>query len=172
MRLRRAARLKKKAETPLRLKALAQAKKHLGEKESPAGSNICPVTRWWGLIGAWCCMGVSKCYIDAGSKSFSKKGWKYTSCGVIAAAAELGRDGLSVTRDPKPGDLVLMKWPGLTSYRFDHIEMVETARPLRTIGFNTGPDNGSQSNGGMCTRKNREDERKSGIIRMYLHVSK
>jgi hypothetical protein len=172
MRLRRAARLKKKAETPLRRKALSFAKKHLGEKEHPAGSNVCPITNLWHVIGPWCTMGVCECYVQAGSKSVSRKSYKYTGCSVMYAAAEQGRDGLSVTRDPKPGDLVVMKWPGLTSYRFDHIEMVEQARPLKTIGFNTSPDSGgSQANGGMCCRKDREDERKSGIIRGYIHIS-
>ena len=173
MRIRRKVRLRRKAATPLRVKALAKMKTHLGEKENPPGSNICPITRKWKLIGAWCCMGVSEAYVQAGSKSFSRTAWKYTSCGVIAGAAEAGRDGLSVTKLPKPGDLVLMKWPGLTNYRFDHIEMVEVARPLKTIGCNTSPDSGgSQANGGMCCRKDREDERKSGIIKMYIHVSK
>jgi hypothetical protein len=171
MKQRRADRLAKKAAEPLRLKALAKMKGHLGEKEHPAGSNICVVTKKWHIYGPWCCMGVSEAYIEAGSKSF-RRSTKYTSCGVIAAAAEQGRDGLSVTKDPKPGDLVLMKWPGLSSYRFDHIEMVEQALPLKTIGCNTSPDaGGSQANGGMCCRKDREDERKAGIIRMYIHVS-
>lgn len=173
MRIRRKLRLKKKAQTPLRLKALAQLKKHIGEKENPPHSNICPITKWWGIYGAWCAMGVSKAYIDAGSKSFSKRGWKYTGCSIMWAAAEQGRDGLSVTKDPKPGDLVLMKWPGVSSYRADHVGMVEQARPLKTIECNTSPDkNGSQANGGMCCRKDREGERKAGIIRAYIHVSK
>jgi len=171
MKTRREARLKAKAATPIRLKALANLKKHLGEKENPPGSNICPITKRWGVIGAWCCMGASEGYVEAGSRSFRRSD-KYTSCGVIAAAAEMGRDGLSVTKNPQPGDLVLMKWPGLTNYRFDHIETVEQALPLHTIGCNTSPDSGgSQANGGMCCRKDREDERKSGIIRMYIHVS-
>ena len=171
MKTRRAARIKAKAETPIRLKALANLKKHLGEKENPPGSNICPITKKWHIYGAWCCMGASEGYVEAGSKSFRRSD-KYTSCGIIAAAAEMGRDGLSVTRDPKPGDLVLMKWPGLSGYRFDHIETVVRALPLRTIGCNTSPDSGgSQANGGMCCYKDREDERRSGIIRMYIHVS-
>lgn len=173
MKKRRATRLKKKAATPLRVKALAQLKKHIGEKESPPGSNICPITKWWGIYGAWCAMGVSKAYIDAGSKSFGKSGSRYTGCSVMWAAAEMGRDGLSITKDPKPGDLVLMKWPGLSGYRADHVGMVEQARPLKTIECNTSPDSGgSQANGGMCCRKNREDERKAGIIKCYIHVSK
>ena len=171
MKKRREARLRLKAETPIRLKALAKMKTHIGEKENPPFSNVCPITKRWGVIGPWCCMGVSEAYVEAGSKSFRRSD-KYTSCGVIAAAAEQGRDGLSVTKNPQPGDLVLMKWPGLTNYRFDHIEMVEQARPLKTIGANTSPDSsGSQSNGGGCYRKDREGERQAGIIRMYLHVS-
>lgn len=170
MKERRNRRLKKRAQRPLRLKALDRMESFIGMKENPAGSNVCAISKWYGLIGPWCCMGVSKAYDDKGSNAFVR-GSRFASCSVIAYNAKLGNHGLSVTKDPKPGDLVLMRWPG-SKYDYDHIEMVTDAYPLKTIGCNTSPDKGgSQANGGMCCRKDREDERKAGIIKLYIHVS-
>jgi hypothetical protein len=44
---------------PAGIDALEWMRAHLGMKESPPGSNRCPVTAEFGLIGPWCMMTVS-----------------------------------------------------------------------------------------------------------------
>ncbi len=166
MRKRRKARLALKAERPIRLKALEKMKGFVGIHGLPN-----EITRWYGWSASWCAMAVSKAYCDAGSAAF-KRGSRFASCGVMADNARLGNYGLSLTKNPQPGDLVFFNWPG-TAYLQDHVEMVVTSLPLTTIGGNTSPDAaGSQSNGGVCCKKDRESERRAGLVRSYLHVSK
>jgi len=156
---------------PVRVKALEKMASFLGEKEHPAGSNRCPASQWFGWPGAWCAMQVSRAYALVGSKAFAR-GSRFSSVSAIYNAAHAGQYGLSLTKKPQPGDLALLRFPGATT-AFSHVGMVVMPQPLTTIEGNTSPEkSGSQDNGGMCCRKDREDERRAGQVKAYVHVSR
>src|SRR5262245_42312800 len=106
-------RKKKAAQTPLREKALTQMKKFVGLKEQPAESNNVPeINGWWGGGNvAWCARTVSKAYVLAGSRAFVR-GRNYQYVPTLVGDARAARNGLTVTVDPKPGDLVCFDWDG------------------------------------------------------------
>jgi len=173
MKLRRKARLKKAAETPLRLKALAEMKKDIGMHEQPPESNCCATSHWWGFCAAWCAMQVSKAYITAGSKAFSRgRNWAYVP--AMLAAAVAGEHGLSLTRNPQPGDAVPFDWDndGIA----DHIGVMDT--PVGSDGyFHTIEGNTSltnNSNGGEVQRRNRHisDVAQHNGRAAFIHIGK
>jgi hypothetical protein len=87
-------------------KALARAKTKLGVSENPFGSNRQEFGQWYGFNGVpWCAIFASWCYVGVGSKAFVR-GSRYSYVGAIVSAARAGGRGLTVTRDPKAGDLV------------------------------------------------------------------
>lgn len=164
MQARRRRRIEARKNRPVRSKALARMRLYLGERENPMGSNRCPATRWWGWVGPWCAMQVSRAYVEAGSKAFAR-GSRYANVGQIVDAARAGRDGLSLTKRPVDGDLIVYRFPGCTT-RYSHIGMKDGRYSLEG---NTHPDgSGSQDNGGRCCRR----ERGSEYVRCYVHVSR
>lgn len=168
---RRERRKTRRVTRPVRLWALAKMAEFIGETEHPPGSNRCPASQWWGWPGPWCAMEVSRAYALVGSKAFAR-GSRFASVSALYQAAHAGQYGLSLTRAPQPGDLALFRFAGATT-AFSHVGMVVMPKPLATIEGNTSPDNGgSQDNGGMCCRKDREDERRAGMVRAYVHVSR
>ena len=108
-----AERKKAASSKPLREKALAAMGKFVGLTEVPPGSNHVPeINSWWGGGDvAWCARSVSKAYITAGSKSFVR-GRNYEYVPTIVGDARAGRNNLTVTLDPQPGDLVCFDWDG------------------------------------------------------------
>lgn len=152
MRARRATRLRVAAKKrPLRLKAYDLALSQVGVSESPAGSNRQKYGEWYGWNGvAWCAMFQSWCYHYAGSVSINPKLARWAYCPYVVSDARAGRNGLSLTIDPKRGDWVLYDWnsDGVA----DHIGMFDAwidqkAGTFSTIEGNTSPTNAS--NGGM-----------------------
>jgi hypothetical protein len=89
----------------LRLRALVEMKKLIGIKEDPLGSNKTPVGAWYGVQDEWCAMAVTMAYVKAGSTGFAR-GSRWAFVPFVVAAARAGQHGLTVTTDPKPGDLV------------------------------------------------------------------
>lgn len=150
---RTAERQKQARQVPLRKKALTEALKHIGVKESPPGSNEVIFSKWYGVRGPWCAMFVTWCYVKAGSKAL-EKGERYAYVPYIVADARAGRNGLSVTRDPQPGDIVCYDWDGGVA---DHTGLYE--KPTGTGTFSAIEGNtavGNDSNGGevmRCARK-------------------
>jgi peptidoglycan hydrolase-like protein with peptidoglycan-binding domain len=137
----RIARRKKSRETkPLGQNALAKMEKFVGLAEDPLGSNRVPeINRWWGGGDvAWCARTVSKAYVSAGSKAFVR-GRNYQYVPTLVADARAGRNGLTVTLDPKPGDLVCYDWDG-SDFRTgnNHVGMFKsgTRKRFKTIEGN------------------------------------
>jgi len=135
---------------------LSKAKTQIGIKESPAHSNQCKYTDWYGMIGPWCAMFVTWCDVNGGKPVPSfKRGVNYAYCPYIVSDAQLGKNGLSITSSPKPGDLVVYdwSWDGV----FDHVGIVKTPPDGRgtfeAIEGNTSLDN--QSNGGQVMDRTR-----------------
>lgn len=152
---RRRARLKKAKETPLRVKALIEARKDVGMKESPAGSNICPISKWYRMTGPWCAMAVTYWYVQAGSKGF-QRGSRWAYCPYILQAAIRGDHGLAITRNPKQGDIVLFDWDN--DRIADHVGIlrsdgVDSNGNFKTIEGNTSQS--SNSNGGEVMNRDR-----------------
>jgi hypothetical protein len=114
--------------------------KFVGLAEEPAGSNNVPdITGWWGRGNmAWCACTISKAYVTAGSTAFSR-GRNYQYVPTLVADARAGRNGLTVTVEPKPGDLVCFDWDGSNFATGDnHIGMFKsgTAARFKTIEGN------------------------------------
>ena len=155
---------RKKTQGALGARALAEMKKFIGLREEPAGSNCVPeINGWWGGPDvAWCARTVTKAYVLAGSKAFSR-GNKYQSVGMIVHDARGSANKLNVTLDPKPGDLVCYDWDG-SNFASDknHVGMFESGTPAR---FTTIEGN-VQS---CCDRHSRTAGEAKRIV--FVHVS-
>lgn len=157
---RRKARLAE-AEADVGAKALEWLRGHVGDTESPPGSNrVSWASVWYGVIGAWCAMGATRARVEAGSKVFVR-GSYYAYVPYIVADATYARRGLRKTFKPVKGDLVCFDWDG--DGIFDHVETVDEppaavtgGATFTTVGCNTSfDDSGSQSNGGACAHRSR-----------------
>lgn len=157
---RRKARLKPVTKT-LGQKALAWLAQHVGETEDPPGSNrVSWASIWYGIVGAWCAMGLTRAFVEAGSKVFIR-GQRYAFVPFIVWDATHGLNDLQRTFAPVQGNLVCFDWDG--DGQFDHVELVDkppanvnAGAPFTTIGCNTSfDDSGDQSNGGACAHRQR-----------------
>jgi hypothetical protein len=164
----RQARLKKAREKPLRAKALDRARKDIGMKERPAGSNRCEISRRWGMTGPWCAMAVSLWYLDSGSKAFRHRvDWAYVP--YLLANGVDGRRGLALTSVDrvKAGDIVCFDWEqnGVA----DHVGLFEKwirkGSTFQTVEGNTAV--GNNSNGGQVMRRQRS---LSQVARLRGHL--
>ena len=141
--------------------ALAEALRHVGVRESPAGSNRTMFGRWFGVNGVpWCAIFVSYCF-DVGAGVVLCRGWHGAGVGkrgvayVPTLAAWLRATGRAV-RTPEPGDLVVFDWDGGVP---DHVGIV--IRPLADGGLETVEGNtgtASDSDGGEVMRRRRRVE--------------
>jgi len=142
------------------LKALAEAIKHIGVKESPTGSNHQPFGAWFGMNGVpWCNIFVSYCFEIAGGYQLCKgaTGPGVTSKGcsyVPTTEAWLRASGMWLGRStPQPGDIAIYNWDGGVP---DHIGIVEKylgGGQFTAIEGNTAI--GNDSNGGEVMRRQR-----------------
>ena len=147
---------------PLRLKALAEARKFIGVMEQ-GGNNRGPevdkiIKANGGVPGEpWCGDGLAYVYRLAGSKAVTREWAVVRWYGRIAGVRQI--------KEPEPGDIV--------RFRFDHVGMVETIHPaaIQTIEFNTGATGAvsdSRKGGDGVYRK----VRTPGQIRDYFRVSR
>jgi len=155
------------AKVPMRLKALKLAASQVGVKESPPGSNRVKYSVWYGLIGPWCAMFCTWCYVSVGSKVF-KRGAKWAYVPYILAATLKAGSGVTRTADPQPGDLVLYDWGHDGTP--DHIGLFEKWISKRAGTFAAYEGNtsaGNNSNGGQV--QHRSDRVKSEV-RAFVKV--
>jgi hypothetical protein len=153
-----------KKRSGLRLKALAEMKKLIGTTEDPPGSNITKVGEFYGVQNEWCAMGVTMAYVKAGSTGFAK-GSRWAFVPYIVAAARAGQYGLTVTKDPKPGDLVCFDLDNTNfAGHTNHIGMFEKATGPNT--FQTIEANVSN------TCKRMSHNRNSTTKTVFVHASK
>lgn len=145
MRLRASQRRKKKS---LGEQALAIARQYVGVKENPPGSNRVMFSDWYGIVGPWCAMFVTYCFVKAGSKTFDR-GHRWAYCPYLLDAARHNQ-GLTVVHEDaaETGDIVLYDWnnDGVA----DHVGIVVTPPhggvSLIALEGNTGV--GADSDGG------------------------
>src|SRR6516164_419874 len=133
-------------------------------KESPANSNQCKYTSWYGMVGPWCAMFVTWCDQTGANPTTSfKQASRYAYVPYIVSDARMGYNGLSITSDPKPGDLVCFDWDW--NGEFDHVGIFEkwTSKPnFQAIEGNTSSSN--NSNGGEVMRRTRNQNSQDTVF--------
>ena len=138
-------------------RALAEALRHVGVRESPPGSNRTMFGRWFGVDGVpWCAIFASYCF-DVGAGVVLCRGWHGAGAGprgvayVPTLAAWVRATGRAVEQ-PQPGDLAIFDWDGGVP---DHVGIVIAADgDLHTVEGNTGV--GNDSDGGAVMRRVRD----------------
>lgn len=142
-------------------KVLDIARRELGNTESPAGSNRTKYGKWFGLDGyAWCMMFVMWVFAQAGALGLLPK--KTASCGDLMRAAKAA--GQWVTKDYRPGDVVIYDFPGGAAT--DHTGIIERVMLTGVVAIEGNTSQaGSQSNGGMVCRKPRPYSQIVGVVR-------
>lgn len=166
--MRRRANNRKTSHKPLRDKALNEARKWIGTKESPPHSNKVIFSDWYGLRGPWCAMFVTWCYDKAGSKVFNPRQARWAYCPFMVNDARAQRHGLVVvpTNKVQPGDIAMFDWRrnGIS----DHTGIVEAVPDkggnIVCIEGNTSV--GNDSNGGQVMRRRRHTSQVQVFIRV------
>ena len=126
------------------LRALAEARRQLGVKEDPPGSNRTPFGRWFGADGEpWCAIFLSYCFkVGAGVVLCAGDGGPGCSplgCAYVPTLEDwLRATGQWLEPDAvaRPGDIVVFNWDGGEA---DHAGLVASVAPggaLRTIEGN------------------------------------
>jgi peptidoglycan hydrolase-like protein with peptidoglycan-binding domain len=158
-RTRREERLKKTNTLPARAFEIATDAANKGIKEDPGRPNQVFFSRWYGMPGQpWCCMFVTYCYVNAGSKAFQRRGrWAY--CFHVSAAAREGRHNLAVTKNPQRGDVVVF---GPPDYKDGHIGFFDAWIDRGRGTFKTIEGNASD----MVKRCNQH----VGTVDAFVHV--
>ena len=139
-------------------RALAEALRHVGVKESPPGSNRTMFGRWFGVDGVpWCSIFVSYCF-DVGAGVVLCRGWHGAGVGtrgvayVPTLAAWLRATGRWVDGTPRQGDIAIFDWDGGAP---DHVGIVirPNGKAIDTVEGNTAV--GNDSDGGEVMRRRR-----------------
>jgi hypothetical protein len=166
--LARVRRLRQSRVKNTRQKAHAFLAARIGDKESPAGSNrISWASTWYGVIGPWCAMAVTRAYVEAGSKCF-KRAARYAYVPFVVQDGRRGQNHLTITKHPILGDLPCYDWDndGIA----DHIGIFERwVKPgveFIAVEGNTGV--GNDSNGGEVMRRNRSVR----DVQVFVHVGR
>lgn len=119
---------------PEGVRAVRRGLTHVGEKESPAGSNRVVFSIEYGIIGAWCAMFVSMLLVWIGSK-WAKRGARWHYCPTMEYEARHGLNGLrAIARDLRlvlTGDVVLFDWQRTATSAADHVGLAITDAWLR-----------------------------------------
>ena len=143
---------------------LNRAVPEIGTTESPPNSNQCKYTSWYGMVGPWCAMFVTWCdQLGANPSASFKRSSRYAYVPYIVSDARMGYNGLSITSDPKPGDLVCFDWDW--NGEFDHVGIFEkwTSKPsFNCIEGNTSTSN--NSNGGEVMRRTRNQNSQDTVF--------
>jgi hypothetical protein len=151
---RRTARLAAAVKTPGE-KALAEAAKHLGVKESPFGSNRQPFGVEYGMNGVpWCAIFESCMFRDSGYVAANGH-WRfrYSYVPTIYDDARNGRNNLRLVATPQPGDLALFDIHGEPLAHTAFVRVPPSGGYFTDLGGNTGPVN--VSNGGAVMSQRR-----------------
>ncbi|WP_312159498.1 CHAP domain-containing protein [Oscillibacter sp.] len=148
-------------------KLLTVARRELGTKESPAGSNQVKYnTAYYGreMSGdsyPWCCVFLWWCFREAGLSGLFYGGGKTASSGALANWAR--KNGRFAEKNYQPGDLVFFQFSGTVIEHMGVVERVNTDGSLVTIEGNTGTL--SDANGGEVQRRTRAARYAVGALR-------
>lgn len=142
---------------------LAIARKQLGVREAPPGSNNVRYNTWYygrevcGEDFPWCMVYVQWVFDQAGVKLPVRT----ASCGTMMDAAK--RAGIWVTKDFLPGDVPIFNFPGGADT--DHCGIIESVINTGVVTFegNTGSTN--DADGGQVQRRERDLKCIVGAVR-------
>lgn len=125
------------------------ARKDLGYKESPPGSNRTKYGKWYGMDGQpWCMMAVQYWLDQAGVTPVIRT----ASCGALMRAAK--NAGAWVTGGYQPGDVVIYDFPGGAAT--DHTGIIEGFDGKYVTAIEGNTSTGNDSNGGEVMRRKRK----------------
>jgi|SRR5882724_9840826 len=152
--------------TTLQSRALANALRSVGIKETPVNNN--PFGIWYGFnYVPWCNEAVTKWYCDAGSKAFVK-GHKYSYVPTMDADARAGRNNLSIAHPVIGGDIITFDWDhnGEPDHTGLFVKWIDKPMGMfESIEGNTS--NANNSNGGEVMHRK---DRVIGEVRTFIHV--
>jgi hypothetical protein len=152
--------------------ALAWMVKRLGQKEHPAGSNRCDVTREFGLVGPWCMMAVSLGFKHGANLILGDDRphpWGYWDgrgfAFVPAFEAWAKTRGYWIGRGtPHRGDVVCFGFGHREPVHVGIVAHYDGGGQFRSVEGNTGV--GSDSNGGEMMRRSRYVSQVVGFARV------
>jgi hypothetical protein len=148
-------------------KILSIAKKEVGTKENPKGSNKVKYnTEYYGraVTGSaypWCCAFVWWVFKQAGASKLFYGGEKTAHC--ITLLSDYKKKGRTVAGDYKPGDLVFFNFAGGSAAKHIGICTAWDGTYITTIDGNTGTDN--EANGGAVMIRKRHKKYVVGVAR-------
>ena len=141
---------------PLPATVIGIAREYIGVKESPAGSNRVLFSDWYGIVGPWCAMFVTYCFVKAGSKAFAR-GERWAYCPFMLSDARQQKNGLTIvgTADAAKGDVVLYSWKkdGVANHVGIVLTSVDASGNFTAIEGNTSTSD--DSNGGEVQVRSR-----------------
>jgi hypothetical protein len=164
--LRRKRLQRRKGGTAPKLKALKIALAQKGIKEKPANTNKVKYSAWYGLVGPWCVMFQAWVGVQA-RETWAKKGARFASVLAVDAAAAQHDFGMSLTRNPEPGDLVTYDWPdepGPSNHIGRFVKWTVKGKTFQAIEGNTSTS--SNSNGGEVMLRTRD----VSLVNHFIHL--
>jgi hypothetical protein len=149
---------------------LAACRGHIGETEHPAGSNRGPwVSKWqreFGIDGQPWCGAFVGYYLQHVAGLPIPSGVVYTpNIRSYGATRTGGFDSLHSWDGRQPGDLILFKWPGISSDFCDHVGILDADRVHTIEGNTSSGTSGSQNNGGGVYRRDRGSADVVAVVR-------
>ena len=150
-------------------RVIETARRELGEKEVPAGSNQTKYGRAFGWDGVpWCVIFLWWCFREAGEKDAFYGGGKTSSCSALYHWYR-ERGQTAGPEEIRPGDILLLNVSGTRETQ--HCGLVTqvlngTEGWYRTIEGNTSAGaEGDQTGGGCVAQKARHKENVVGVCR-------
>ena len=139
-------------------KALAVALTQVGISEYPPYSNRVKYTAWYGMIGPWCAMFESWCFAQVGGK------FRYSYVPTIHSDAANGYNGLRITHDPQPGDIVCYTFDTQDQHTGFFHSWISKGSTFYAVEGNTGGPN--PSDGGTVAKATRYISNVDAFVRV------
>ena len=142
---------------------LELARRQLGVKEDPPGSNKVKYNAWYygrevsGAAYHWCMVFVQWVFDRASVKLPTRT----ASCGALMRAAQAA--GCWVTKGYRPGDVVIYDFPGGAAT--DHCGIVEAVDDSRVSAIEGNTSSSNDADGGAVERRTRRLSLIAGAVR-------
>lgn len=168
----------------------------VGLVEAPAGSNrVVGVTDWYGIVGAWCAMVLTRAGVSARLRRVFERARRYAWCPAIVQDAESGLRGMRLVHRERapivPGLIALFDWDrdgvadhvGVTvteqfvrehapelleAAKREHFEVIGRAKPSPGEFWTVEGNTsfGDDSNGGRCMLRIRRRSDLRALVRV------